>query len=63
MKIFAREKDGDNNLEIELTGRDATEGFQAYVQRLREDGGYITTNPGGRRVFVPWHNIDYIEER
>jgi hypothetical protein len=65
MIVFIQDKMGDHNLEIELTSDKPLDAgvFDTYVRAIKEARGYYTRNRDGKRVFVPWHQIQFIEER
>lgn len=54
--ISIRENSGDYGLDIS-DGK-----LEDVVHNIRSLGGYVTLDYKGRKVFVPWHSIDFIME-
>jgi hypothetical protein len=62
MKIYAQEANGDNNLERDYV---LATHLCEVVEAIRTQGGYYTErwSDNTKEVFVPWHQIEFIEER
>lgn len=55
MKLFIMERNGDHNYEAWST----EEVLLSNLARIREQGGYWTTDREKQKVFVPWHQVEF----
>ena len=62
MKIYAQDKNGNNNLDRDYP---RITHLSAIVEAIQAEGGYYTESQKDdtKAVFVPWHQIEFIEER
>lgn len=54
--LWIQDHSGDNNYEANYGNRSLAE---KALDAIKDNGGYYTTDSHDRRIFVPWHRVDF----